>query len=201
MKINAVTKNIVLTQFHWLGRTLAVLALIIAPLAHADIVVNGGFEAGDLSGWTVSDSLIAADNVLDLPYYQPKEGTWWANLGTIPPMVGSLSQTLPTLAGNHYQVSFWLKYDGDANASFQANWNGTPLITLGPGTAFDYTKFEFNVSATASDTLLEFKANNEIGDWLLDNVSAVPEPQTWLMGLFTMVGLGGFFARSYLRRQ
>lgn len=192
----------VLTKVLWLGRALGVLALLIVPLAHANIVVNGGFEAGDLSGWTVSGSLIAADNVLDLPYYHPKEGNWWADFGTVPPTVGSLSQTLPTLAGQNYQVSFWLKYDGDPNAYFKARWNGTPLLALGPGAAFDYTKFEFNVSATGSGTLLDFQANNESGDWLLDNVTAaVPEPQTWLMGLFTTVGLGGFFARKYLRRR
>jgi hypothetical protein len=64
---------------------LALITLPLASMVGADStkIVNGGFESGDLSGWTVGSTngtveALQADNFI--PVVSPPEGTWFALL-------------------------------------------------------------------------------------------------------------------------
>src|SRR5262245_34588467 len=85
---------------------LAVLASLTAvgSSARAD-VVNGGFETGDFSGWTLSGNTTFSSVTSDRFYVH--SGRFGAALGPIG-SDGLLSQTLSTTIGATYQVSFWL---------------------------------------------------------------------------------------------
>src|SRR3954467_1569574 len=97
-------------------KTLCVAALLCIPAfaANANLVVNGGFETGTFSGWTLVDTS-GLSNVGSDPAFA-HSGTYHANLGTapVPPgpsNIGSLSQNLGTAPGSLYSLSFWLAND------------------------------------------------------------------------------------------
>src|SRR6202011_3988465 len=92
-----------------LGIIGAFLAITASAPARAELVVNGGFETGDFTGWTVSDpNGIVIDNT------DPNSGNADASLGT-GGATGTLSQTLATTAGTLYQISYFLHNQDSTN--------------------------------------------------------------------------------------
>src|SRR5437016_1069609 len=73
------------------------------------LTVNGGFETGDLTGWTNTGdtSSTAVNNV------NPHSGTFALEAGPANGE-GFLDQVIPTVAGTAYDVSFWLANDDDS---------------------------------------------------------------------------------------
>ncbi|MDQ6626911.1 MAG: PEP-CTERM sorting domain-containing protein [Pseudomonadota bacterium] len=149
-------------------------------------IVNGGFETGNFSGWTlVTDDLTFATVSSQAPV--PQSGIWGASFGS----PSTLSQTVATVAGSFYALDFWLQDEADVLGaatpnSFEATWNGTTVTSLVNTAAFNYKHLTFNLAATSASTVVAFTFRNDPGFWDLDNVAvtAVPEPETWaLMGL------------------
>jgi hypothetical protein len=106
------------------------------------LIGNGSFETGDFTDWTVNaqtdvdfaDSVDASEwyGSTALPGVDDSQfvhsGIYGAFLGQTNSL-GFLSQTLPTVSGEKYLVSFWLSNPlaGTPN-KFQITWNGTPLF-------------------------------------------------------------------------
>ena len=109
----------------------AALLCIVAWNAQANLVTNGGFETGNFSGWTHTDPS-GFDNVGSDPLFA-NSGTYHANLGASPNS-GHLSQSLTTVAGNFYTLSFYLANDFTAglgtSTAFEVFWNGVSVLTL-----------------------------------------------------------------------
>lgn len=175
----------------WLVQCAASLSLVgalAAAPASAAIVVNGGFETGDFTGW-----LQSGDNTFTSVSSQapvPQSGTFGASFGPSP--IGGISQALATVAGTTYILDFWLQAETDplggfAPNSFQATWNGATVSSLLNSPAFNYKHLTFNVVATSASSTLAFAFRDDPAFWDLDNVSvtAVPEPETW-----ALIGLG-----------
>jgi hypothetical protein len=156
-------------------------------LASANLVTNGGFETGNLSGWNLSPSW-----VFDFVCFNGQAAgaaTCSANTGTYAMTFGraggldTLSQVVTTTAGAAYNLSFWLRNNnplGSATEEFDVLWNGASVLALGPGAVagFAYTENTFTVTGTGSDTL-SFVARHDPSQWFLDDVSleaSVPEP-------------------------
>ena len=159
----------------------ALLVSAFASSAPAQ-VVNGGFELGNLNGWTVVDTSNFTTIGNDPAY--AKTGTYHANLGAFE-TIGSLSQTFATDAGGLYTLSFALANDSSiATNQFSIYWDGSLLLALdnlagGPGEA--YTTYTFdNLAASGSSTTLEFRYRNDDDFFRLDDVAviAVPEAST-----------------------
>lgn len=104
-----------------------------------NIVVNGGFETGDFTGWTLAGdtvygryifNVVTTDNGIAPPVEIVHSGNYGAFLGQ-GGYLATLSQTLPTVSNQLYQVSFWLDNPvaGDPQ-QFSANWDGTELVNL-----------------------------------------------------------------------
>lgn len=172
---------------------IAVMALlaISAQMGTASAgLVNGGFETGDFTGWSVD----TGNNWAMVVSPDAQEGTYSAELGTYE-AVGTLSQTFSTTIGQAYLVSFWVANDflDDTNV-FQVLWNGQ-VQTLDPvleaTVAFPYTQYEFITTAAAIDSTIAFNFQNDASVFHLDNVGVapVPEPSTILLfasGLLTV---------------
>jgi hypothetical protein len=160
----------------------------VAPASAASLVVNGGFETGDFTGWTLTGDTGFSSVVSDLPV--PQSGMFGASFGPFQ-TTGGISQTLTTVAGTTYVLDFWLQAEVDPLGaagpnSFAATWGGATVKSLLNSPAFGYQHLTFNVTATSASTDLAFNFRNDPAFWDLDNVSvtAVPEPETWaLLGL------------------
>lgn len=185
----------------------AVLALACVPASASELVVNGGFETGDFTGWTHNND---SDGFQWVDPSKPHTGSFAAHMGVNPNDLSpgefaNLEQMLPTVAGQDYTLSFWLDAeDGSQNGSeFKAEVGGTTLLDL-VNTVQNYTFYSFNFTAANSGTLLDFQHFNGPTHFFLDDVSVtglssdVPEPATLaLMG----AGLAGFAAMRRRKKR
>lgn len=173
----------------------AVLAFVlVSGTAYATplIVLNGGFETGDFTDWTVSGNPGIAVNTDD-PHSGDYAVDGWA--------VGSLSyisQWIPTIVGDTYQLSWWLANDSapyGETTEFDA-WAGNAQFQLYDfPIAFPYSQFTLGFTATSTTTLIQFGIEQDPSCMFLDDVNVanlgqVPEPASaGLIGL-GLVGLG-----------
>jgi hypothetical protein len=89
------------------------------------MVGNGGFESDDFLGWTRQGPSVDVHVITNT--VSAHSGFATAEMGTVGTL-SHISQTLNTIPGTNYLVSFWLKSDGTTPSEFVARWNGTILI-------------------------------------------------------------------------
>ncbi len=203
----------------------AVLVLSLASSAPADdnLVQNGGFEAPDISlgnyyqtvdagqsgltDWTVTGvsidivSSVAANDPAGTSGEWSHSGTQGIDLaGT--PGPGGVLQSLSTVAGQDYTLSFWASTNGPSQSDLYIQWDGTDLAGTPPasglttpaqGLPSTWTEFTYNVVGTGSDTVALFTNNSSNAGPLVDDVSVVaaPEPSAlWTLGMGLALSLG-----------
>lgn len=175
------------------------VSLLLVQAAAAD-VVNGGFETGNFTGWTLSGNPQIND-----PYYAgvvigegyPRTGDYAAYFGT-QVTLGFISQAIATTPGAPYTVSFSLCSQEDEGVGtpnqFQAIWDGFAISNQVNIPDQPYALNSFTVTASTALTTLEFGFRNDPYYLLIDDVSVavVPIPgAVWLLGsgLVGLVGL------------
>jgi len=198
--------------------TLAVLALSAA--AHANLLTNGDFATGDLTGWLASGDVLA---IPESDYHSCcgtldyTSGAYVASFGAgNMPDNGVLSQSFPTTVGVGYVVSFdYGAVDFSLPQSMSiaivsgADTLGASLSATGTND-FDtlFTLYSYNFTAEATTTTLTFTDTSSVTDdvdGLVAQVSAdtaptgeVPEPSSFaLLG----VGLSGMGVRRVVRYE
>jgi hypothetical protein len=166
----------------------------------ANLVVNGGFETGDSSGWTGSgvDVCSVAGGT---PYGVPclvHSGTYAANWAE------DMSQVLSTVPGTSYNLSFYLadEIDGvgggspaDEDNSLSVSFDGA--VVYGPFTDIYQPSYELisidGLQATSTTTTLLFSMSNDPGGFWLDDISvtpsSAPEPRSLGMAVLGMISV------------
>jgi hypothetical protein len=184
--------------------------LAIAGTAKADSqVVNGGFETGSFSGWTLtgipSYSLVAS---FSMGSYHAYEGSDYAMLGSYG-AESYLSQTVGTTPGDWYSITYALASDGGAPSEFTVLAGNDILSDVSNLPKSDYVLDSSPAfQAVSSSTTIEFGSRDDPGYLLLDDVSigqvsgptpirttsAVPLPSSVWMGsaLMTIIGAAAF---------
>lgn len=172
---------------HLALKLLSVTALIgfVMPSAQAqNIVVDGGFELSPSpnfsAAWTKNEPN-GFSNVGNNPAFA-HSGNNHANLAPDIGAVGTLSQTLTTVVGRNYTLSFFLANNSSSPVnSFSAFFNGSLVFatTSPPFTSSGaYVQFTFsNLIATSTSTLLRFQYRHDDDFWRLDDVSVTATPE------------------------
>jgi hypothetical protein len=178
----------------------AVLCGIGASHGKADnIVVSPGFETGSLSGWSISGTHSSPGD--EGIYYgvdaaDAHTGLYGAYFGPVGGVL-NLTQTLNTIPGTLYNVSFWFAQAPATTPpyvnSLAVSFGRTMLFNQTPVPAEAYTGYSFTSLASSASTILTFAFRNDVGFFSLDDVSvaanAVPEPASWLLVASVLSGL------------
>jgi alpha-tubulin suppressor-like RCC1 family protein len=178
-----------------------------------NLVVNGGFETGDFTGWTMT---VPGHRDTIINSYYPPDGAQYTHSGMhaaefsdiyLGGLGGStesvIAQTLPTQAGTNYVITFWL--DALTNSSVIVSWNGNTVLetSIATDTEYDvtYTNFQIVVNATGTNSVLQFQFpgifNHQATTTALDDVSVVPVPSNYNQ-LSAQIVNGGNVRLSYL---
>jgi choice-of-anchor C domain-containing protein len=191
---------------------LAAIALASAGAASAqNIVTNGSFEtpvvagsfvtygagSSSLTGWTIGGGGI--DHIRT--NWQAADGAQSLDMSAT--STGSISQTLTTVIGQSYTLSFALAGNPDGGIKTLAiSFGGTPLTdqtfnTAGRSTSdMGWSVRSFFVTATSTSSVLTFTSlTNTSAGPALDNVSVVantaaPEPGALALALPGFAALG-----------
>ena len=197
-------------------KTLLALAATAAALALAgqaaatEYVTNGGFETGDITGWTEVGDWSTPYNFVGIDghnsLHELHEGNF-AGSGA-----AGVAQTLATSAAGNYDVTLWFYDSGggndDTSQLLQVLWNGqvTGQVTGVSVSDGGYQELTYHVVGLGND-LLTVQGYSSSGYNFVDDISVVegqavvtapgvPEPASWAL-MISGFGLAG----AALRRR
>lgn len=147
------------------------------------LVLNGGFETGDFSDWTLVGQTYVGTyiyNSVETDTSMPgvvHSGAYGAFLGDT--QLATLSQDLSTSSGRSYWLSCWFEnLQTGGEQIFQVRWitgaTTNLLYALTNPPAFNWSNLNFLVTAAGTNSTLQFAAENGTNFFGLDDVDLLP---------------------------
>jgi hypothetical protein len=138
-------------------------------------VTNGDFETGTFAGWSITGN--SSFVTISTDPTAAHSGKYGVQLG--PPFsLGFLSQTIPTLPGRVYLISFWFDSpDGQTPSQFEVSWNGYSLFNQSDLPELGWTNIQALAAASGPGAVLQFGYRNDNSFFGLDDVTAMAVSQ------------------------
>jgi hypothetical protein len=134
------------------------------------LIQNGGFEDRNFTGWARSGNT-AYTFVTNRNSFYVHSGLYGAALGPNG-SPGYLSQTVPTVPGQAYRLSLWLRNGTGATPNlFQVQWNGATVFDQPNLATTAWTNVQVIVTAAGSSSLLQLGFQDDPDFLGLDDVS------------------------------
>lgn len=194
MKMRTATKRLA-------GATGVAVGLALSAIGPAQAtpiaLVNGSFETGNLTGWTITGNTGFAGVTCPGPGPIVAQGSCTAFLGAVGSL-GFLNQAFTAAPNTAISFTFSWSTDGQTPSEFSAEIDGVPMLDLiNPASMVMQAVTVSGVTGAGLTHTLSFNERNDPGFMFLDAVSgdgtvpaAVPEPTTLgLMGI-ALAGLG-----------
>ena len=174
--------------------------------ANAELITNGSFETVDLSklgglsfsnfrGVDAPDAIAGWTHSGDRNWFTEgfaSDGTYAMNFTSDRGFLSTLTQTLTTVAGQEYTLSFnaFLRQTG---RDLEFTVGGTPVLVDDAGIStmtgvYTASSFNFTASGTSTDLRIELVDGGGHNGWVVDEVSIVEVPEP---GSLALLGLGG----------
>jgi len=192
-----------------LGQTSQTIPVVLQ--VGQSIMQNGGFETGTFANWTLVGDGVSGNNIYNAVESRSSyasavhTGTYGAFLGDV--QLATLSQTLPTVPGHSYLLSFWLDNPSTgAGQQFAVNWitnavTASQIYYITNPPVLAWTNLTFVLAATGTNTVLQFGAENAPNYFGFDDVSVTPIPNPEVrsltrtgtslsLTLYTVAGVG-----------
>ena len=136
-----------------------------------NLLANPGFETGDFSGWTLSGST-AFEGVSSTFATTPNSGSYSAFFGAVGGY-NIISQTINTVIGDTYNLSFALDNSGGPYSEAYVDWGGAQVWDIQPAGTFGWNQLGLTVTATGSSTTVSFGFEQVPSYFNLDDTSLV----------------------------
>jgi len=170
--VNIGTYSVVVSNVLGGATSTGAVLSVVAVVPGIQLVQNGGFETGNFSAWGGSGNF--EDCTVTIGSTAVHSGNYGALLGPAGSL-GYLSQSLPTVAGQVYLLSLWLNSpDGISPNEFMVDWNGTPVFDQTNLGAIGWTNLQFYVTATGTNTDLQFGSQDDESFLGLDDIQLTP---------------------------
>lgn len=163
-------------------------AMLMATTARANLVTNGGFETGDFSGWSTQAAGSGSVFHVGLGGHT---GTYAAVFAATAAQDDQIYQTVPTMAGTQYTLSFWVLNLGVGNDHLRVSWEGATVLDESPVShpleTWDFVSIP--VTATMNGSELRFGAFDGPAGMALDDICLTEVPEPASLGLLAAGGL------------
>ena len=157
-----------------------------------ELVFNGGFETGDYDGWDVPPYVPGQgpdSQIFGVAADGGHSGLHYAGLSSA--QLRFISQTLPTTAGQDYELTFWMRRPDNLPGLFQVRWQGQIVYSSSSPLpdGINWHRFSFPLHANFNGSFIEFGQRAFPLYYHIDDISVVPIPAPSAAATLGMTGL------------